>query len=197
MADLFNTQKNNSHSIKSELWLVFLFIAAIWVVFVLDRFLPLEQWGLIPRESSGLVGIVTMPFLHGNYTHLINNTVPLVVLLVLLAGSRADTRWVVISVGLLAGLLLWIFGRTALHIGASGLVFGLAAFVIVSGLLERRPVPLMLSVVVLFLYGGVLLSGVLPWQRGVSWDGHLFGAIAGAVVAWLFLKRTARTSTTA
>ncbi|MBK8453243.1 MAG: rhomboid family intramembrane serine protease [Thiofilum sp.] len=184
------TTQSHIHRIKDELWLVFLFIAAIWGVFLLDRFLPLEQWGLIPRDSGGLVGIMTMPFLHGSYTHLLNNTVPLVILLVLLAGSRADTRWVVLGIMLLSGLLLWLFGRSALHIGASALVFGLAVFVIMSGLLERRAIPLILSAVVIFMYGGTLLLGVLPGQRGVSWDGHLFGAIAGALVAWLFLKRS-------
>lgn len=184
------TTQSHVHRIKDELWLVFLFIAAIWIVFVLDRFLPLEQWGLIPRDSGGLVGIITMPFLHGSYTHLLNNTVPLVILLVLLAGSRADTRWVVLGIMLLSGLLLWLFGRTALHIGASALVFGLAAFVIISGLLERRGIPLILSVFVIFMYGGTLLLGVLPGQRGVSWDGHLLGAVAGAIVAWLFLNRS-------
>ncbi|WP_020560321.1 rhomboid family intramembrane serine protease [Thiofilum flexile] len=191
MTNFFNNKAGQSHihRIKDELWLVFIFIAAIWVVFALDRFLPLEQWGLVPREGEGLVGIVTMPFLHGSYTHLLNNTVPLVILLVLLAGSRADTRWVVVGIMLLSGLLLWLFGRTALHIGASALVFGLASFVIISGLLERRVVPLILSAIVVFMYGGTLLLGVLPGQRGVSWDGHLFGAIAGALVAWLFLKR--------
>jgi membrane associated rhomboid family serine protease len=190
MADLLNTQKNNSHSIKSELWWVFLFIASIWIVFALDRFLPLEQWGLVPRQGGHLVGIITMPFLHGSYTHLLNNTVPLVVLLVLMAGSRADTRWVVISITLLSGILLWLLGRPALHIGASALVFGLATFVILSGFLERRLIPLALSMVVLVMYGSTLLFGISPWQKGVSWEGHLFGAIAGAIIAWLFLKRT-------
>ena len=191
MASLFNSNVGQSHvhRIKDELWWVFVFMAVIWIVFALDRFLPLEQWGLIPREGGGLAGIVTMPFLHGSYTHLMNNSVPLVILLILMAGSRADTRWVVVSIMLLSGILLWLFGRSALHIGASALVFGLAAFVIISGLLERRVVPLILSAIVVFMYGGTLLLGILPGQRGVSWDGHLFGALAGAVVAWLFLKR--------
>jgi membrane associated rhomboid family serine protease len=91
----------------------------------------------------------------------------------------------------LGGVLLWLFGRGhALHIGASGLVFGLAVFLIVSGLREQRIIPLFISVLVAFVYGGTLLGGILPWQSGVSWDGHLLGGIAGALVAWLLVRKS-------
>lgn len=179
------------HRIREELPAVVLFLAAIWGVFILDRFLPLERFGLIPRDWGGLIGVATMPFLHANFSHLLNNTVPLAVLLTLLAGSRADSRLTVILIAILGGLLLWLLGRGhSLHIGASGLVFGLAVFLIVSGILERRTVPLLISLFVAFTYGTTLLSGILPWQPGVSWDGHLFGGIAGALVAWLLVRRT-------
>jgi membrane associated rhomboid family serine protease len=182
--------KSHVHRIREELPAVLLFIAAIWGVFIFDRFLPLERFGLIPRDWGGLVGVATMPFLHANFTHLLNNTVPLVVLLTLLAGSRADSRAAVVLVAVLGGILLWLFGRGhSMHIGASGLVFGLAVFLIVSGILEKRTVPLLVSVLVAFTYGGTLLAGVLPWQSGVSWDGHLFGGLAGAIVAWLLVRR--------
>lgn len=180
---------NHTHCITQELPLVALFIVAIWGVFFIDRVFPLEQFGLIPRQLSGLTGIFTMPFLHANLQHIMNNTVPLTVLLLLLAGSRADSRLVVLLIMVLGGLLLWLFGRSySLHIGASGLVFGLASFLMVSGLLERRLVPMLISVLVAFLYGTSLLAGLVPWQPGVSWDGHLFGGIAGAFVAWLLVK---------
>jgi membrane associated rhomboid family serine protease len=182
--------QSHVHRIREELPAVLLFIAAIWGVFLLDRVLPLEQFGLVPRNWGGLVGVATMPFLHANFTHLLNNTVPLLVLLTLLAGSRADSRAVVVIVAILGGLLLWLFGRGhSVHIGASGLVFGLAVFLIVSGLLERRTVPLLVSLLVAFIYGTTLLGGILPWQPGVSWDGHLFGGIAGAAAAWLLVNR--------
>lgn len=182
--------KDHVHRIREELPAVILFLLAIWGVFVLDRFLPLEQYGLIPRDWGGLVGVVTMPFLHANFPHLLNNSVPLAVLLTLLAGSRADSRLAVILVAVAGGLLLWLFGRGhSLHIGASGLVFGLAVFLIVSGILEKRTLPLLVSVFVAFTYGTTLLGGILPWQPGVSWDGHLFGGIAGALVAWLLVRK--------
>ncbi|QLQ32818.1 MAG: rhomboid family intramembrane serine protease [Candidatus Thiothrix singaporensis] len=182
--------KNHVHRIREELPAVALFLLAIWGVFLLDRFLPLERYGLIPRDWGGLVGVATMPFLHANFTHLLNNTVPLAVLLTLLAGSRADSRLAVVLVAVAGGLLLWLFGRGhSLHIGASGLVFGLAVFLIVSGILEKRAVPLLVSVFVAFTYGTTLLAGIMPWQPGVSWDGHLFGGVAGALVAWLLVRR--------
>lgn len=183
------TNQNNQHSIRQELPAVLLFVGLIWLVFIVDRFLPLEQFGLVPREGSHILGIVTMPFLHGSLQHIMSNTVPLLVLLTLLAGSRANSRTIVLTIVLLGGALLWLFGRgAALHIGASGLVFGLAVFLIVSGLLERRLVPLLIAIFVMFMYGSSLLSGILPWQPGVSWDGHLFGGIAGAAAA-VFLVR--------
>jgi membrane associated rhomboid family serine protease len=134
-----------------------------------------------------------MPFLHANLQHILSNTVPLLVLLTLLAGSKARSWEIVSEVIVLGGLLLWLFGRHANHIGVSGLIFGLVAFLIVSGVLERRILPLFVSVVVAFLYGGTLLSGVLPRVGShVSWDGHLFGAVAGGLVAYA-LTREPRT----
>ena len=181
--------KQHVHQIKEELPLVAAFIAAIWVVFILDRFLPLENWGLVPRNIGYLPGILAMPFLHGDWGHIVSNTVPLIVLLTLLAGSKANSRWIVLFIILLGGLLLWLFGRGAsLHIGASGLVFGLAVFLIVSGFLERRTVPMIVAIVVTFLYGSSLLSGIMPFQQGVSWDGHLFGGVAGGLVAWVMVR---------
>ena len=182
--------KNNVRRIKEELPLVLIFIGTIWVVFLLDRFLPLEAFGLIPRDFGHILGIVAMPFLHGDWSHIISNTMPLLVLLTLLAGSKANSRMIVLGIILLGGLLLWLFGRgSSLHIGASGLVFGLAVFLIASGLLERRTIPLLVAIVVIFLYGTTLLTGVLPFQQGVSWDGHLFGGLAGGLLAWVLVKQ--------
>lgn len=182
--------RDHAHRIREELPMVIIFIAAIWGIFLLDQFLPLEAYGLIPRDVNGLTGIVTMPFLHGDLGHIMSNTVPLIVLMVLLAGSKANSRIIVVAIAILGGTLLWLFGRGAsLHIGASGLVFGLAVFLIVSGFLERRTVPVIVALIVTFLYGSSLLSGIMPFQRGVSWDGHLFGGLAGALIAWMMTRQ--------
>lgn len=180
--------KNHAHKIKDELLSYILFVIFIWVIFFFDRFLPLENFGLIPRHIDGLFGIVAMPFLHADMAHIVGNTLPLFVLLTLLAGSKANSQFIVVAIILVSGILLWLFGRTALHIGASGLVFGLAGFLIASGILEKRIIPLLVSAVVAFFYGSTLLAGVLPGQEGVSWDGHLLGVIAGILVAWVLLK---------
>jgi len=175
----------NVHTVRRDFSRIAIFLAVIWVVFLIDRVLPLELLGLVPRTLDGLVGIVAMPFLHGDLAHLISNSVPLLVTLLLLAGSRANSAVIVVLIALLGGLGLWLFGRTALHIGASGLVFGLIAFHIFAGIFERRRQSVMIAVIVGFMYASTLFQGVLPLQPGVSWDGHLFGALAGALVALL------------
>ncbi len=178
----------NIHTIRRDFTAIAIFVIAIWVVFALDRFLPLEQYGLIPRQASGLIGIVTMPFLHGDFAHLMGNTVPLLVTLGLLAGSRANSLAIVTLIVLLGGLALWIFGRTALHIGASGLVFGLLAFHIFLGIFEKRGKSVVIALVVGGAYATTLFNGIIPFQPGVSWDGHLLGAVAGALVALISAK---------
>jgi membrane associated rhomboid family serine protease len=107
-----------------------------------------------------------------------------------LAGSTARSWLVVAAIILGGGMLLWLFGRSATHIGASGLIYGLIAFLILSGLCELRKVPLIVAVAVGFLYGGTLIGGVLPRSSStISWDGHLFGAIAGGLTAYVLTKR--------
>ena len=175
------------HRIAEELHGVGIFVTIIWAVFILDAFLPGEfnNLGLSPRSVPGLAGILTMPFLHGGWNHLLGNTLPLIVLLCLLAGSRANTYAVVPQIVVLGGTLLWFFGSAnSVHVGASGLIYGLIAFLIVAGFRERRPVALAIAVFVGFTYGATLISGVLPTAGpGISWDGHLMGAIAGGIVA--------------
>ncbi|HKD38032.1 MAG TPA: rhomboid family intramembrane serine protease [Pirellulales bacterium] len=182
-----------SHSIRDELAGIGIFIGAIWAVFLLSLAVPslnLNSYGIQPRTMSGLVGIAAAPFLHENLGHILSNTVPLFILLVLLAGSQARSWAVVIDIVLLGGGLLWLFGRPAYHIGASGLVFGLITFLITSGFLERRIIPLLISLVVGFWYGGTLVFGVLPrLHSDVSWDGHLCSAVAGIIVAYALARQ--------
>jgi len=172
-----------AHSLQRDAKWIVLFVGIIWLVFAADQILPLEQFGLIPRTANGIWGIFAMPFLHGNLAHIIGNTIPLAILLGVLAGSRANSAQIVLLIALLAGVALWLFGREARHIGASGLVFGLIAFHIFAGVFERRLISIAISLGVAFFYAGTLLHGILPLQPGVSWDGHLLGAAAGTVVA--------------
>ena len=178
---------NNTYTPTTILQNIILFVAAIWAIFLVDQLLPLSQMlGLRPRSLGGIPGIVAMPFLHGGWRHIISNTVPLVVLLTLLAGTRKNSLGIIVSISLLGGVLLWLLGRGANHIGASLLVFGLAAYLIVHGIKTKSFVNILLSLLVAFIYGTTLLTGVSPMQKGVSWDGHLFGAVAGGLVAWFY-----------
>ena len=176
-----------SHTVRDELHGVAIFIAVIWAAFLLSLVFPsLNSFGVVPRTLRGLVGIAAAPFLHADFHHLLGNTVPLFILLALLAGSKARSFEIVIDVIVLGGLLLWVFGRGADHIGASGLIFGLITFLMLSGFLEKRVVPMMIAVFVGFLYGGTLIWGIMPsFGSQMSWDGHLCGAVAGGIVAYV------------
>lgn len=185
------------HSVPEEWRGVFVFVGVVWCVFLVGLVLPfsMNSFGVTPRSRIGLVGVPLMPFLHADFTHLLSNTVPLTILLLLLAGSKANSPAIVASIVLIGGGLLWLLGRPMTHVGASGLIYGLIAFLIVSGFLERRVLPLVISIVVGFLYGGTLLSGIVPdLGSHISWDGHLWGAVAGCLVAVMLTKRGKETA---
>ncbi len=163
----------------------FYFILLIWVVFWLDQrfMLGLYRFGILPRHIEGIIGVVTTPLLHGSMAHLANNTLPL---LALGAGlfyfyPRIASRVVLIS-WLSSGLAVWLIGRESFHIGASGLIYALAGFIFLSGILRRQPNLLALSLLVVFLYGG-LIWGILPIEETVSWEAHLAGAFSGFALA--------------
>jgi membrane associated rhomboid family serine protease len=183
--------QNASHTIREELRYIFLFVAVLWAAFLVTLALPsLNSFGVVPRTLKGLIGIPAAPFLHATFRHLLGNTIPLGILLTLLAGSKARSWEIVAGVIILSGTLLWLFGRSAVHVGASGLICGLISFLIFSGIFEKRLVPLIMSLVVGFLYGSTLLWSVVP-QIGsdISWDGHLCGAIAGGIVAYALTRK--------
>ena len=178
---------------RRELHLILGFVALLWAICLLDYLLPLEltQFGLVPRTLWGLLGIGTMPFLHGGIGHLLSNTFPLLILLGLLAGSRSNSVEVVLLLIIATGSLLWLCGRSMSHVGASGLVYALIGYLLAAGYWERRPVSIAIALIVLFLYGGSLLWGFLPLQKYISWDGHLCGFISGLLVAYFTTRQTA------
>lgn len=173
-----------AESLGKELKTILVFVGIIWVVYFISFAVPVIEYGLQPRTAWGLLGIVTMPFLHATLGHIVSNTIPLIVLLFLLTGSRARSWVIAIEITILSGVILWIFGRNAIHVGASALISGLIAFLILGGFFERRPVPIVVAVVTFVLYGGSLIWGIIPHTAEVSWDGHLCGAIAGGLLAF-------------
>lgn len=167
-------------------------LAIMWVVEILSvGFDSIDNNGILPRMLDGLDGILWSPFLHSGFPHLISNTIPFAILsgLVLIRGAK---RWLsasAIIIGL-GGLLVWAFaiGSNENHIGASGWVFGLFGFLVLSAFFERKPLSIGIGLITLFLYGGTILFGVIP-RDGISWEGHLFGFIAGVVAARVLSKR--------
>lgn len=173
--------KANRQGILFATCLIGLIVAGYAVqVFVWPR---LGTFGLAPRTAWGLVGIFTMPFLHANISHLLTNLSALVILLAFVFAFHSKRMAdVVIRVILIGGVLLWLFGRPANHVGASGLIYGLAAFVLVSGIVQRRFLPVAAAIGVAIMYGSSLFWGLVPVEPGISWDGHLAGGLAGAFV---------------
>lgn len=178
-------------SIKAHLTLIFGLLGLMWAIELLDLlpFTHLDRHGIYPREFSGLPGILFAPLLHAGFDHLAVNSLPFIILggLVLIGGVR--TFWIVTTfVTIAGGLAVWAFaGSGTNHIGASGLIFGYLGFILARGLFERSLAWALVSVAILLIYGG-LLMGVLPLQAGVSWQGHLFGFIAGVGIARILFR---------
>ncbi len=159
------------------------FIAVLFLVKAVEVFfaLPLSRFGIIPRTVIGLPGILFSPFLHGSMHHLLANSVPLFVLLVLLLSNPQYHPYRALAfIWLASGFGTWLIGRGgAVHIGASSIVFGLAAFLIVAGLTMRSWRSAFIAIFVFLFYGGIFY-GALPQPGPISWEGHLCGAVAGA-----------------
>ncbi|MBD8606272.1 rhomboid family intramembrane serine protease [Aeromicrobium sp. CFBP 8757] len=171
------------------------FVVLLYAVELVDVVVPgtLDGNGVRPRSVDGLEGVALGPLLHGGWAHLLGNTVPLLVLgfLVGLSGLRTWAQ-VTAIVWVVGGAAVWLVGAPGtVHLGASGLVFGWLSYLVVRGVFSRHVGQIALGVVVFLVYGG-LLWGVLPGRPGISWEGHLFGAAAGALAAWLVTPRRVR-----
>jgi len=167
-----------------------LLVSVLWIVFAFDRVfrLDLYRYGVLPRQMDGLWGILISPFVHGSLDHLISNSAPILVLGWLLVYFYPRAAWrVVLACWAMGGLWVWTTARDNYHIGASGIIYGLAAFLFFSGVFRKRVALMAVSLIVVFLYGS-MVWGVLPLQVGVSWESHLFGAIAGVLMAWFYRK---------
>lgn len=139
----------------------------------------LSHFGVYPRKFKGLFGILSSPFIHGDWKHLFNNSVPLIVLGSALFHfyNRLAIRVWIYSI-IFTGILVWLGGRPSFHIGASGLVYALATFLFFSGFIRKHKPLMAISMIVVFIYGG-MVWGIFPKDEHISWEGHLFGAING------------------
>ena len=167
-----------------------LFILIIWGVWMFEQVTGTDLYshGLYPRSGKHWYGIVTSPFLHADFNHLWSNSIPLFVLTTLLVHFyKRIWPFVLFWIWILAGVWVWIAARASFHIGASTIIYGLASFLIFSGLIRGHRALLAISMVVIFLYGS-LFWGIFPIKPSTSWEGHLFGAIAGLMVAIAYKK---------
>ncbi len=184
-------QKDYSHTIKS-LIIPGGFVVLLWIILIFQQTLRLNfpyYFGLYPRTFSGLIGIITSPLIHAGYPHLLSNTLPVFLLSAGIIYFYPETAFKVIGIiYVFTGMLVWLFARSVFHIGASGLIYGFAAFLFFSGIFKRDNRSIGLSLLVTFLYGG-MVWGILPGQPGISWESHFFGGITGIVCAFIFRKK--------
>ena len=159
--------------------------ALMWVVEILDHAaFDLDQYGIEPRDVDGLIGVVAAPFLHAGFGHLIGNTIPFLFLgAVIAVGGLARVAVVTAIIALVGGLGTWLVApEGSIHIGASGIVFGYASYLLTRGFFSRSMWHLAVGLLVLLVYGSTLLFGLVP-TPGVSWQGHFFGGVGGVVAA--------------
>lgn len=177
--------------LKQKALIIGIALAVMWGLEIIDAILgqPLNGLGIRPRTVDGLLGIILAPVLHGDFGHLLSNTVPFAILgfLTLLHGPRVFAMvTAIVMVG--GGLAVWLIGGSnTSHIGASGVVFGYFGYLMAMGLFERSLKSIVMAVLVGLAYGS-LIFGVLPSRSGVSWEGHLFGFLAGAGSAFLLSR---------
>ena len=162
------------------------FTLLLWVLKLVEYLggFDFSKFGIYPGQPDGLPGVLLAPFIHGSFAHLFANTAPLVVMgTMLLYGYPRAARVLLPTVYLGGGIAVWLFAREAHHIGASGLAFGMLLFIFTIGVLRREQRTIALSLLVLFLYGG-MISGVIPGAQEISFESHLSGALIGTVLAF-------------
>lgn len=163
----------------------------MWTVKCMEIFghISFSAWGVWPRHKEGLIGILTGPFIHGSFGHLINNSIPFFVAGVIISYFyRSIAIPAIILIWTLTGGLVWAFAKPAFHIGASGVVYGMVSFIFWAGFFNRDRRSIVLALIILFLYSG-MFYGVLPNQPGVSWESHLLGGLTGILTAYIFKSR--------
>lgn len=172
---------------KKSIYWIFGFVIAIWIIeFInLSTGHRLSSWGIVPRTAKGLMGIPLCPFLHASLRHVMVNTIPLAVLggFVILQGKRLFFEVTIIII-FVSGTILWLFGRSSCHVGASGLIFGYFGYLVVRAWYDRSLKSFLTAFFTIFLFGGIIW-GVLPTLSGISWEGHLFGLLAGILTAYI------------
>jgi len=185
--------KDEEKRILNSMLVPLMLVILMWAVMIIKVTggYSLSFLGIYPLAWKGLPGIITTPFIHGDFSHLIANTVPMLVLgSALFYFYRGIAPRILILIWLFTGIWVWIAAREAWHIGASGIVYGLAAFILVSGIIRKHSGLMAMALVVVFLYGS-LIWGIFPEffpNERISWEAHLFGLVAGVALAFYYRK---------
>lgn len=183
-----NVVQRELQQIKNNLWQPIQLVGVLWFIKIVETVLSIDLgWlGVLPRDFSTIWHIFTMPFIHGDWGHLMSNSLPLIIFSFIVLQSYRQVALSIMSIiYVLSGLGIWLLGRESYHIGASGVIYGLAFFIFFSGVFRRDVKSIALALLVTLFYGG-MVWGLLPIKEGVSWEGHLFGALAGVWCAYYY-----------
>jgi membrane associated rhomboid family serine protease len=188
-------KRQRKHTILAALEYPLIILALMWLVFLIDYLFPIQlaQYGILPRNKSGLIGILFSPLLHStrDFTHIINNSPPFLILGWTLFYFYRKIAWQILSLSwLVGGLFVWLAARSNYHIGMSGVIYSLAFFLFFSGVFRKELKLMAISLFVVFLYGS-MVWGIFPGDPGISFEGHLFGAIVGVILAYYYKKEGA------
>lgn len=178
---------NVERNLRKSAYIALTFIGLLWWIGVIDAVFDLQlvRYGVLPREISGLKGILLAPLIHGSWLHLLANTAPMFILgTAMLYGYPRASKVALPAIYLLSGVGVWVFARGNYHIGSSGLAYGMMFFVFVIGVLRWDKLSIVLSMIVFFLYGG-MIWGIFPQRPAVSFESHFFGALVGVIMAVL------------
>jgi membrane associated rhomboid family serine protease len=174
--------------LKDSIVLPLFFVAMLWIVKIAESILSLNLkiYGIFPLHTEGLYGIIFSPFIHGSYEHLIANSIPIFVLTFFLLYFYRNLAYrIFFLIYFLSGLCVWLGAREAWHIGASGIVYGLASFLFFSGIIRKDATLLTIAIIVVFLYGS-MFWGIFPIKPEISWESHLWGALSGLLLAYFY-----------
>ncbi|MCX6199023.1 MAG: rhomboid family intramembrane serine protease [Bacteroidetes bacterium] len=178
-------------SFAKSVVLVFGLVAVLWIVFLLQYFgiINTDAYGNWPHHKEGLKGIIFSPFIHGSFEHLISNSLPIIVLLTVLLNAYPSTAlYVLVFIHITSGSLVWCLAPdNGVHIGISGIIYGIAGFLVASGLFRKDRTSITIALFVALSYGSMVV-GFIP-EKGVSWQSHLYGAISGVLIAFVFRKK--------
>ncbi len=178
--------RSRKHAWKKAVRMASVLVALMWLVWAIDSLTPfVAQWhSIYPRHTSALPGILFAPLLHSNFAHLVSNSLPVFLAILALFGNYPKVAWRVLVLAWLGtGTLVWLVARPSWHLGASGVLYALLSFLLLSGFLRRDMQSVGISLALVFLYGGFVF-GVIPDKPGVSWESHLGGVLMGIGLAW-------------